>query len=79
MFPVYPIAVPYQKGPHLSGTVKRRPGILLVNLAHEQQIVLIYHRFIVNAGPGDVQKFRLMADGNFSIRLVNEQQLIPMG
>jgi len=54
-------------------------SILLVDHAHEQQIVLIHHRFIVDAGSRDAQKLRLMADGNFSIRIVNERNLIPMG
>jgi hypothetical protein len=54
-------------------------SILLVGHTHEQQIVLLRHRFKVDAGSGDAQKPRLMADGNLSIRIVNERNLMPMG
>lgn len=79
MLPVHLIIVPSQVSRHLSGTVEWRPSILLVDHAHEQQIVLIHDRFIVEAGAGDAQKLRLAADGNLSIRIVNERYLIPMG
>jgi len=79
MFPVDRMTILVQDGLHLSGTVKWRPRILLVDHAHEQQIIFIDHRFIIDAGPGNVQKLRLVADGNISIRLVNERYLIPMG
>ena len=64
---------------HLPGTIEGRLSILFIDHAHEQQIVLIHHRFIVEAGAGDAQKLRLAADGNLSIRIVNERYLIPMG
>jgi hypothetical protein len=79
MLPVHLTIVPSQVSHHLPGTVEWRLSILLVDHAHEQQIVLIHHRFIVDAGSGDAQKLRLMADGNLSIRIVNERNLIPMG
>ena len=79
MLPVDRIIVASQVSRHLPGTVEWRLSILLVDHAHEQQIVLIHHRFIVDAGSGDAQKLRLMADGNLSLRIVNERNLIPMG
>jgi len=79
MLPVDLTIVASQVSRHLPGTVEWRLSILLVDHAHEQQIVLIHHRFIVDAGSGDAQKLRLMADGNLSIRIVNERNLIPMG
>jgi hypothetical protein len=79
VFPVRLIIVPSQVSRHLPGTVEWRLSILLVDHAHEQQIVLIHHRFMVEAGAGDAQKLRLAADGNLSIRIVNEQYLILMG
>ena len=79
MLPVDLTIVPPQVSRHLPGTVEWRLSILLVDHAHEQQIVLIHHRFIVEAGARDAQKLRLVADGNLSIRIVNERYLIPMG
>ena len=79
MLPVHLIIVPSQVSRYLSGTVEWRLSILLVDHAHEQQIVLIHHRFIVEAGAGDAQKLRLATDGNLSIRIVNERYLISMG
>ena len=79
MLPVHLLIVPSQVSRHLPGTVEWRPSILLIDHAHEQQIVLIHDRFIVEAGAGDAQKLRLAADGNLSIRIVNERYLIPMG
>jgi hypothetical protein len=79
VFPVHRTIFPSQMSRHLPGTVEWRLSILLVDHAHEQQIILIHHRFIVEAGARDAQKLRLMADGNLSIRIVNERYLIPMG
>ena len=79
MLPVDRIIVASQVSRHLPGTVEWRLSILLVDHAHEQQIVLIYHWFIVDAGSRNTQKLRLMADRYLSICLVNERNLIPMG
>jgi hypothetical protein len=79
MLPVHLIIVPSQVSRHLPGTVEWRLSILLVDHAHEQQIVLIHHRFIVDAGAGNAQKLRLAADGNLPIRIVNDRYLIPKG
>ena len=79
MLPVHLIIVPSQVCRHLPGTVEWCLSILLVDHAHEQQIVLIYHRLIVEAGAGDTQKLRLATDGNLSISIVKERYLIPMG
>ena len=79
MLPVDLTIVASQVSRHLPGTVEWRLSILFVDHTHEQQIVLIHHRFIVDAGSGDAQKLRLMADRNLTIRIVNERNLIPMG
>jgi hypothetical protein len=79
VLPVHLIIVTSQVSRHLPGTVEGRLRILLVDHTHKQQIVLIYHRFIVEAGAGNAQKLRLVADSNISIRIVNERYLIPMG
>ena len=79
MLPVHLIIVPSQVSRHLPGTVEWRLSILLVDHAHEKQILLIHHRFVVEAGAGNAQKLRLVADGNLSIRIVNERYFIPMG
>ena len=78
MFPVDLMSIPSQGHFYPPGTIKRRQGVLLVNQALQQKILLIHYRLIVNAGSRYPDKLRLMADGDLSIRIVNEQQLLFM-
>lgn len=78
MFPVDLMPTPTQGGFYPPGTIKRRQGVLLVNQALQQKIMLIHDRVIVNAGSRYPKKTRLMADGDLPIGLVNEQHLLFM-
>ncbi len=77
-FPIHPMPPSPQKSGHLAGTIKRRPGILLINFLHQQQIIGINYRPIINTRARDPQELGLMANRNLNILFVNEQKLLFM-
>ena len=76
--PVHRVTLSSQKGRHLPRTIKRRPGILLVNPLHQKEIIGIDHRLIINTRSGDPQELGLVAKRNLDILFVKEQKLLFM-
>jgi hypothetical protein len=77
--PVHPMTTPSQKSGHLPGTIKRSPGILLINQLRQQQSIGGNYGLIINTRSGDPQELRLVAKRNLGILFVNEQKLLFMG
>jgi hypothetical protein len=52
---------------------------LLINPLHQQQIIGIHYRMIINTRSGDPQELGLVAERNLNILFINEQKLLFMG